>query len=105
MTFFLLVGRAACYGLAPSFQHPLPIIGMKHALPTLALQFFLRETEVGPPSRIAEIQRAIRWAAPDLLRDCVDHEPQAIFTFPQGLFCPLTLDYLISQCLVERFKL
>ena len=93
------------HGFAPGFQHPLPIVGMKHALPTLALQFFLRETHVGAPLRVAEIQRAIGRAAPDLLRNCVDHEPEAVFTLPQGLFCPLALDNFLSQRLVDRFKL
>src|ERR1700675_2984665 len=105
MTLSLLVGRPIRYRLPPRSYHPLPIIRMKHALPTLALHFFLSETLEGEPLRVEEIQRAIGWTAPDLLRDCIDHQPQAVFTSPQCIFRPLTLGNLLSQRLVDSFKL
>ena len=77
---------------------------MKHALPTLALHLFLGETRVGEPLHVAEIQRAIGRTAPDLLRDCVDDQPEAVFASPYGLFGPLTLGNFISQRLVDRFQ-
>src|SRR3977135_4188896 len=93
MAFFLLVRRAIGHGLAPGFQHPLSIIGMKHTLPTLASRFFLSETHEGEPLRVAEIQRAIGRPAPDLLRDCVNDKPQVVFAAPYTPFFQRTLDY------------
>src|SRR5260370_16142897 len=105
MALFLLVRCASGHGLAPGFQHLLPITGMKHALPPVPLYFFQREAGVGAPLRVAEIKRAIGWTAPDLLRDCVNDEAQVVFTSPHFLFCPLTLGNFLSQRLVDSFKL
>src|ERR1700688_4577381 len=100
MTLFLLVGGPIRPRLPPRSHHPLPIIRMKHALPTLALHFFLSETLEGEPLRVEEIQRAIGWTAPDLLRDCVDHETKAVFTLAQCFVCPLAFGNFFSKRLV-----
>src|ERR1700682_4391774 len=105
MTLFLLVGRPIPSRPPPRSHHPLPIIRMKHALPTLALHFFLSETLEREPLRVEEIQRAIGWTAPDLLRDCIDHKPQAVLTSPQCIFRPLTVGNFLSQRLVDSFML
>src|ERR1700694_5080198 len=105
MTLLLLVGRALSHGFRPGNQHPLPIIGMKHALPTLALRLFLCETHIGEPLRVAEVQRAIGRTAPDLVRDGINHKPEAVFTSPYTLLRPLTLDNFLPQLSVDRFKL
>src|SRR5712691_1350934 len=97
MTFFQLVRCAVGYGFPPSLQNPLPIIGMKHALPTVALQFLLGETRGGAPLRVAEIQRPVGWTTPDLLRNCVYDTPQVVFTSPQVPFCSLTLGNFLFQ--------
>src|ERR1700688_142675 len=105
MTLFLLVGGPIRHRLPPRSHHPLPIIRMKHALPPLALHFFLSETLKREPLRVEEIQRAIGWTAPDLLRDCVDHQPKAVFTLTHRFVRPLMLGNFFSQRLVDRFKL
>src|ERR1700733_9030616 len=76
MTLLLLVKLARCHGVAPGRKDAFSIVRMKHALPPVALQFLKRESHVRTPLRIAEIQRAIGRAAPDLLRNGVDHQPQ-----------------------------
>src|ERR1700686_863770 len=105
MTLFLLVGRPIRYRLPPRSHHPLPIIRMKHALPPLALHFFLSETLEGEPLRVEEIQRAIGWTAPDLLRDCVDHPPESVFPLAHHFVRPPMLGNFFSQRLVGVFKL
>src|ERR1700736_2065744 len=97
MPLLLLVRRAVGHGFLPSRQNPLPIIGMKHALPTIPLHFFQREPRVGAPLCVAEIKRAIGRTAPDLLRDCVNHKPEAVFTSPYVILCPLPLGNFFSQ--------
>src|ERR1700758_3325020 len=101
MAFFLLVRSPIRYRLPPRFYHPLPIIGMKHALPTLALHFFLSETLEGQPLRVEEIQRAIGWTTPDLLWDCVDNQTKTVFTLAQCFVCPLAFGNLFSKRLVD----
>src|SRR4030081_922423 len=52
---------------------------MKNMLLTRGSQFFLRESHVGAPSRVAEIQRPIGRAAPDLLRNRVNQRTRLFF--------------------------
>src|SRR3981189_456686 len=100
MTLFLLVGRPIRHRFPPRSHHPLPIIRMKHALPTLALHFFLSETLEGEPLRVEEIQRAIGWTAPDLLRDCIDHQSETVLASPYAPFRRLPFGTFFSQRLV-----
>src|SRR5580658_4350687 len=78
---------------------------MNNALPTFALQLFLREARVGAPLRICKIYRAIVWAAHYLLRNCVDHKSELVFTSAHGILGPLPFGNFLSQRLVDRFKL
>src|SRR5579862_1468494 len=54
---------------------------MKHLLPPVAPQVILGQTQLVAPSRIAEIKAAVSRAAPDLLRNRVDYQPQVILRF------------------------
>src|ERR1700686_4720579 len=105
MTLFLLVGCTLGHGLRPRRQHPFPIIGMQHSPPPLALRLFLCETHIGEPLGVAEVQRAIGRATPDLLRNSVNRETQLVFASPLVLFRPLTLSNFLFQRLDLRFGL
>ena len=77
---------------------------MKCIQPAPTQSFCQRETGVLAETLIQEISRAIGRFAPDQRGKRVNDKPEAVFTSPQGFFCPLTLGNLLSQRMVDRFK-
>src|SRR5260370_17288821 len=85
MTFLLFVRRSSCHRLAPSLKHPVSVLGMKHSLPAIASQVFQPQSRAGAPPLVAVVKCAVRRAAPDLLRDCVDQGLVASLHLPRTL--------------------
>src|SRR5882762_8397585 len=79
MAFFLLVRRSICHRLVPSLKYAMSILGVKHALPTMALQLCEPDPHVRAPALVTIVKRPIRRAAPDLLWDGIDQRQRLPF--------------------------